>query len=475
MRGRFTLICSIVLVLVAAAALAACGSSSTKATTASSSTAPSAAPSRPSGGAPEAPPSGSAAQGGAPGGGSSTAKYTATGAYTLSGGSATKTGAITAARSDESGVLVKSGALTLKNAKVVTSGASKSSDESSFYGLDAGVLASGSGKITMTGGSVTTSGGGANGIFAYGSSAAIAVSGTTVHASGQYAHGVMASGGGTITATNLNVSTSGGSSAPVATDRGGGTIIVKGGTYRSTGNNSPPIYSTGKITAAKATFTSTGSEAVVIEGSNSVTLSSDTLTTSKAGKWGVMIYQSMSGDAQGASGRYAQTGGSLTETAKDSPLFFVTNTSGVITLDGVKVSAASGVLVKAAAGQWGTSGSNGGAVVLRASAQQLTGDLIADKVSSIDVTLKNGSVLKSAVNANGAAKAVSLTLDASSSWKVTGDSHLTGLTGALISGSAITNIAGNGHTVTYAKSARANSYLGGKTYTLAGGGKLVAK
>jgi hypothetical protein len=40
---------------------------------------------------------------------------------------------------------------------------------------------------------------------------------------------------------------------------------------------------------------------------------------------------------------------------------------------------------------------------------------------------------------------------------------------------AITNIAGNDHTVTYAKSAAANSYLSGKTYTLAGGGKLVAK
>ena len=428
-----------------------------------------------SGAAPGAPPSGSAGQGGAPGSGSSTAKYTATGAYTLSSGSAARSGAVTATKSDESGVLVKGGSLTLKNAKVVTSGASKSSDESSFYGLNAGVLANGSGKITMTSGSVTTEGDGANAIFAYGSGAAVAVSGTTIHATGQYAHGVMASGGGTVTATNLNVSTSGDSSAPIATDRGGGTIIVTGGTYRSAGNNSPPIYSTGKITARKATFTSTGSEAVVIEGSNSVTLANDTLTTSKAGKWGVMIYQSMSGDAQGGSGRYTQTGGSLIETAKDSPLFFVTNASGVIALDGVKVSAASGVLVKAAAGQWGASGSNGGAVVLSASTQHLTGDLIADRISSIDVTLKNGSVLKGAANANGAAKSVSLTLDASSSWKVTGDSHLTALTGARINGLAITNIAGNDHTVTYAKSAAANSYLSGKTYTLAGGGKLVAK
>ena len=461
MRDRLILICTIVLVLVAVAALAACGSSATKAATASSSTAPSAAPSPPGGGA--------------PGSGSSTAKYTATGAYTLSRGSATRSGAITATRSDESGVLVKGGSLTLKDAKVVTSGASKSSDESSFYGLNAGVLADGSGRITMTGSSVTTEGDGANAIFAYGRGAAVAVSGTTIHATGQYAHGIMASGGGAVTATNLSVSTSGGSSAPVATDRGGGTIIVRGGAYRSSGNNSPPIYSTGKITARKATFTSTGSEAVVIEGSNSVTLANDTLTTSKAGKWGVMIYQSMSGDAQGGSGRYTQTGGSLTETAKDSPLFYVTNTNAAITLKGVKVGAASGVLVKTAAGQWGASGSNGGTVILSASAQNLTGDLIADRISSITVTLKSGSVLKGAVNANGAAKSIGLTLDASSSWKVAGDSHLTALTGATISGSAITNITGNGHTVTYAKSAAANSYVGGKTYTLAGGGKLVAK
>ena len=46
-----------------------------------------------------------------------------------------------------------------------TSGASSSSDQSSFYGLNAAVLAK-TGSITMNGGSLTTSGDGANGIFA---------------------------------------------------------------------------------------------------------------------------------------------------------------------------------------------------------------------------------------------------------------------------------------------------------------------
>lgn len=57
-----------------------------------------------------------------------------------------------------------------------------------------------------------------------------------------------------------------------------------------------------------------------------------------------------------------------------------------------------------------------------------------------------------------------------------GDSSLTTLSDAAgISGSTITNIVGNGHTVTYQSSLSGNSSLGGKTYTLSGGGQLVPR
>ncbi len=493
MRRRRLVLAVASLTLAAAVTLGACGASakssgsspvSSASPRAHASGAPAAAPSpgsKPpgssgSGGAPQKPPSGGSGgapggSSGAPGGTSTTAQYSPTGASTVTSGSASRSGTITATADDESGVLVKGGSLTLTKAAVTTSGASKSSDESSFYGLNAGVLVT-SGKLTMTGDSVTTSGAGANGVFAYGSGSAISLSGTKISATGQYAHGIMASGGGTIRASGLTVSTAGGSSAPIATDRGGGTISVTGGTFRSSGGNSPGIYSTGKITATKASFVSTGSEAVVIEGANSATLKDCRLATTIAGKWGVMIYQSMSGDAAGVKGLYTQTGGSLTVSGKGSPLFYVTNSTGVIDLARVKLSEASGVLVKAAAGQWGTSGANGGTVALIASDQKLSGALVADKLSAISVTLEDGSVLTSTVNGAGTAKSISLTLGSSSVWKVSGDSHLTALTGARISGSTITNIVGNGHTVTYSKSASANSYLGGKTYKLAGGGTL---
>lgn len=268
----------------------------------------------------------SAPPSGGPGPGSGSPAVTGTAAFTLSQGTKrSQKGWITATKQNESGVMVKSaGALELQDVNVRTSGSSSSSDDSSFYGLDAGVLTEGT--VTISKSSVTTSDDGANGMFAYGTKAVIDASNVTVRASGQYAHGIMSSGGGTIDARDLNVSTQGASSAAVATDRGGGTIKVSGGIFRTSGMNSPGIYSTGSISARGATFVARGAEAAVIEGSNSVTLDNSRLTAGK--NRGVMIYQSFSGDAQGQSGVFTMSGGRLSTTS--GPLFYVTNTSALI-------------------------------------------------------------------------------------------------------------------------------------------------
>ena len=167
-----------------------------------------------------------------------------------------------------------------------------------------------------------------------------------------------------------------------------------------------------------------------------------------------MIYQSMSGDASGTQGTFTMTGGALNYTPSTGPLFYVNNSTAIVTLKGVTLAAKSGLLVSAAAGNWGTSGSNGGTVVLTADGQTLTGDMTADSLSSIAATLKNGSLL------TGKLTSVSLTLDSTSMWTVTENSALTSLTDpAGVSGASITNIKGNGYTVTYNASLSANSYL----------------
>jgi len=242
---------------------------------------------------------------------------------------------------------------------------------------------------------------------------------------------------------------------------------VTGGDVTVAGMNSAGIYSTGAIRVNGTRFRATGAEMAVSEGANSITLN-DVAMTGTFQKWGVMIYQSMSGDASGSQGTFTMTGGSLTYAPTSGPLFYVTNSTGIINLKGAALSIGSGVLVSAAAGSWGNTGSNGGNAVLTGDGQVLTGDMTADGVSSIAVNLKNSSAL------TGKLTKVSLALDAGSTWDLTGNSVLTSLVDiAGISGSSISNIKGNGYSATYDATLAANTYLGGKTYNLANGGTLA--
>lgn len=392
--------------------------------------------------------------------------YTLSGTYSLNSGTANQSNqTYTSSQTDTSAIYVLNGAtLTLNNPTVTTSGGTSSQDDSSFYGLNAGVLATGGSTITINGGTVTTSGTGANGVFSTGTGTTVTLTDVTIKCQADGGHGVDATLGGTLILTNVDITTAGKNGAAIATDRGSGTITVTGGTIVTSGVDSPGIYSTGVITISGATITATGAEAAVIEGSNSITLTNTALSGNL--KRGVMIYQSMSGDADQGTGTFTMNGGSLNANA--GPVFYVTNTNAVISLsNNVAVTGTSGVLINAAAGNWGTSGSNGGKVTFTANHETLTGDITSDSISSIFVTLTNGTSYSGAINT------AALTLDSTSTWSVKGNSVLTTLSGADISGTSITNINGNGYTVCYDSSLSANNALGGKTYSLQNGGNLT--
>jgi len=395
-------------------------------------------------------------------------------AYKQQGGSETKTGQnITASEKDQSGILVTdTGTLSLSNSKITTSGNTSSQDSSSFAGLNAAILAINNSTIHLADSTITTTGEGANGAFAVGNGSTVDLSNVVIDATANGAHGVMATRGGVLTLKDVDITTRGESSGALATDRGGGTITAVGGNITTTGNNSPAIYSTGNITVNNMRMSATGAESAVIEGANTITLNDSVLTSSMDNKWGVMIYQSMSGDAEGIQGTFSMSGGELSNTASSGPLFFVTNSIGVINLAGVTVVANSGELIDASANRWGNKGTNGGTVIFTADSETLSGSITADKISSVNITLKNNSSLKSTINPTHSAKEINLTMDGTSHWTVTANSYISKLINpAGISGTSITNITGNGFTVYYNPANCPD--LGGKTYSLDSGGVLT--
>jgi len=402
-----------------------------------------------------------------PGSGSS-ATITETAAYSQSGSTATKSNEkITASDSNESGIKVSnSGTLTISDSEITTSGSTTSEDESNFYGLNAGVLAESGSTINLSDSTISTSGSGANGVFATGSGSTVNVSNVTIKTTADSSRGLDATQTGIVNATDVTISTAGTHCAAIATDRGEGTINVTGGTMTTTGTDSPGIYSTGTITVSGAKITATASEAAVVEGKNSVTLTNTTISGAK--KNGVMMYQSFSGDATTGTSTFTMTGGSLS--AAVGSLFYITNTQAVVNLKGADLTASSGSLITAAADRWGTSSSNGGTLTFNADSETLAGDIVADKISSIDAVLKNNTTLTSSVNNENKLCNVSITLDSTSKWNVTTDSYVKSLTD---SDTTLSNIISNGHTIYYDSSNSANSWLNGKTITLSGGGKLT--
>ena len=213
-----------------------------------------------------------------------------------------------------------------------------------------------------------------------------------------------------------------------------------------------------------AHMTARGAEAAVVEGANAITVTNTTLNAAK--QHGVMLYNSMSGDANAGTGHYTMNGGSLT--AAQGPAFYVTNTRAVVTLTHrAVVRAASGVLMRADNNGTGSGNTGAGTASLRLRDDQLTGSLITAGTGTITASLSDHTTLTGAINRAAVA------IDSTSTWRLTANSALTSFgDAATISNGEIKNIIGNGHTVTYDSALAANAKLGHKTYKLAGGGNL---
>ena len=349
---------------------------------------------------------------------------------------------------DENALRVTGATVTLDGVTVnKTAGATSNTENGDFYGMNVGFLATDGATVTITNSTVNTTAQNGNGVFSYGSGTTVNVSDTTITTTKDNSGGIQTTGGGTMNATNLTVNTAGNSSAAIRTDRGGGTVVVDKGTYTSTGYNSPAVYSTANITVKNATLNAENSEALVIEGQNSITLENTNVTGNMSSTEGsssdnnvhnVMIYQSMSGDAESGTSTFTMKGGTLT--GRNGDQIYVTNTHSVITLEDVTITNqdSSGrllaILGNDATRGWGTAGANGGQVDLTTTNQTLTGAIEVDTVSTLNFTMGKGTnftgtinIVKNAEGGTAVDNNAVITVEEGATWTLTGNVTITSL------------------------------------------------
>ena len=365
-------------------------------------------------------------------GGSSSSKTPAGSAFTLSDGSTvTKNGeALTTSISDYNVVQVTNGTLTLTDCSVTKTGdysSSYSGDDTSFYGTNSAVYASGSGAIVnMTGGTVTTDAKGANAVFAT-NGATINVSGITIDNTKSVSRGLHCTGGGIINATNVNITTRSETSSTVATDRGGGTVTVRGGTITAKGNKSAVLYSTGTISVDGITGLSEKGPMATVEGVNTVIIENSTMQSDAEAR-GILLHQSNSGDAEGTKPVCNITNSTLTTSNSSAPLAFVTNVTGTLTLTDVTLSVASNKLMTVEYYKRGENSTGHLVLMTTKDSWTYTGDVDADEVNNLTVTVGANVTWNGAADEDNNAKLSTVTVESGAVWNLTGNSYVSILT-----------------------------------------------
>ena len=157
----------------------------------------------------------------------------------------------------------------------------------------------------------------------------------------------------------------------------------------------------------------------------------------------------MSGDADTGTAEFSSKNSTIVTNKGDS--IYVTNTKANITLENNKFTNkdTTGNFLRIQKDSWGNSGSNGGDVSLKLINQKVSGNIVVDSISILNMELTQSSSYEGTINSNNEAKEIKLILDSNSKIKLTGDSYISELEDA---DSTYSNIDLNGYKL----------YVGGK-------------
>lgn len=335
---------------------------------------------------------------------------------------------------DENALRITDASVVLDKAEIVKAAGSSSPLEiGDFRGVNAALLAADGAKVTLSDSSAESSAPSGNALFSWGEGSVITASRTEIRTSGPHSAGLMTSDGGIIRAEEMNVITQGDFSSPIRAGQGGGVITVRNGTFVSGGLHAPAIHSAGDIAVYGASLAAARSAGILLAENGKIALENCTLEGNMAAEQkggdtdaredpaaSVLFLPSGDGRTPAGPAEFSAKNGSVI--SHRGAVFAVSRTEGLLTLDNVKLrnEDSEAVLLRIA----GTSDKPGKAkaVLLR---QKAEGKILTDSVSSLDLTLNSGTVLKGSISDEDSTLSGSgtvLHIEKGARWELTGDS-----------------------------------------------------
>ncbi|MCR4944414.1 MAG: hypothetical protein K5986_08200 [Clostridium sp.] len=373
---------------------------------------------------------------------------------------------ITKIRNNESIFVVDDGGdLDIINSRLASSGNTTKEEDSLCNGLNAGILAKKGSTINIKDSTITTAGKGASAVFSSGENSVINIDNIIIKTKGHFSNGLNAAYRGTVMAHDIAVNTEGKNSSPIATYMENGIINVENSSGTAEGEESPCIYSRGSIVVTDSNFKAERAEAAVVDGS-SVVINNTSLRGNN--KNGVVLFQKKEKNKDIGKCIFTSSLGSIT--AGKGAMFYVTNTEAIVNLFNTKLNLSmDNILINAKKDKWGKEGKNGGIITLLGNRQTLKGDILCDELSLVELKLREYTYYTGVIDFKNTGN-VSVTLDSTSVWTLTGTSYIDYI---INENKELKNIVDNGYNIFYNVKNEKNSWLEGKEIVLSGGGRLI--
>ena len=334
-------------------------------------------------------------------------------------------------------------------------------DERRLTGSNSAILADAGSRIMVEYCDVTSHTAQADGITAVGEGTLIKVTDGSITTNRAGSAAVNASSRGKVTVEDAEVSTYAHQSPSFYAINGGYVEVTKV-IGENTGQASPLFHSSGTIHATQCRMSSAKWTIGNVEDG---LLFLDKNELKAGGISGFLLYGTKTNDVQSHLD-LVQNSISVAE----GPVFLVTNNNNAqITLKGNSISSKSDDLMWVKADDWGDKGSNGGHATLWVNKQSLSGNILVDSISSLEVNLNKGAKLSGRINEqeNRCAR-VHVKVGAGSTWISKGESHLTSIEFEQPLVKGLKQLKGK-HTIYYDPADPANAALEGKEYKTGGG------
>ncbi|CAF1630556.1 unnamed protein product, partial [Adineta ricciae] len=290
------------------------------------------------------------------------------------------------------------------------------------------------------------------------------------------AHGLYAGGYGTIVGNYISHYSGGNRCSSFSGDSPAGYVIVSNSIAHTSGIGSAIFYALGTITATNVIGRAERSPVLFSDGPQISTFINCHLTAGLLG--GTVIFSSMARQ-NGAMVSFINS--KLTTLGSTMPALWFGNVIATAYLYNTVINTTSGILITANysqvtqefnyyAGYADNSNLLPAIVNVNVVQCNLNGSLIAYNGSSISWTLTQYSNWSGDAYSGYGQSFISVSLDFTSTWTLTGNTALQNISSAVVN---LTNIISNGYNITYDSNSTANSWLNGSVMSLIGGGRLM--